>query len=116
VRTRNDLTLDYSNPQIVKDNLEVLTQEKFKGKYSAPFHVQVLTRMADMMPESDELSVLRLKVNVLVYLIATYSQTVKTCGVLGREEWTQVLQRIQQLLATVQKPAFKKSLIQAHTA
>ena len=50
VKTRNDLTLDYTNPQIVKDNLEVLTNEKFKGKYSPSFHVQVLTRMVDMMP------------------------------------------------------------------
>ena len=53
---------------------------------------------------------------MLVYLIATYSQTIKTSGVLGREEWIQVHYRIEQLLETVQKPAFKKSLTLAHTA
>jgi hypothetical protein len=51
--------------------------------------------MADMLPESEDIWVLRIKVNVLVYLIATYSQTVKTSGVLARDQWQQVLQRIK---------------------
>lgn len=39
VTTRNDLTLDYTQIVNVKERLEILTQERFKGKYSASFHV-----------------------------------------------------------------------------
>lgn len=101
--------------QNVKDRLEILTQERFKGKYSAQFHVQVLTRMVDMMPESDDLRDLRIKVSVLVYLIGTYSQTVKTIGVLGSKDWHETLYCIERLLKTVQTPAFRKSLATAHS-
>ena len=47
VRTRNDLLIDYSIILNVKERLEILTQERFKGKFNMPFHIQVLTQMAD---------------------------------------------------------------------
>jgi hypothetical protein len=66
------------------------------------------------MPESELLSEIKLKVNVLVYLVGTLIQTVKTIGVLAREDWQSTLSRVQQLLKLVQKPSFKKSLMSAH--
>jgi hypothetical protein len=47
VKTRNDLLIDYSIILNVKERLEILTQERFKGKFSMDFHVLVLTRMAE---------------------------------------------------------------------
>lgn len=47
VRTRNDLLVDYTIMQNVRERLEILTQERFKGKFNMLFHVQVLTLMAD---------------------------------------------------------------------
>ena len=104
VKTRDELTTDYSLPLKVKESLEVLTQERFKGKFSSSFHVQVLSRMADMMLESDNLSEIKLKVNVLVYLIGTFIQSVKTVGVLNRTNWLMAVERMHQLLILVQKP------------
>lgn len=39
LKTRDDLEIDYTNLYNVKTRLEILTEEKFKGKYSAKFHV-----------------------------------------------------------------------------
>jgi len=39
VKTRNDLLIDYSTVANVKERLEILTQERFKGKYQMGFHV-----------------------------------------------------------------------------
>lgn len=50
VRTRNDLQLDYTVVQNVRERLEILTQERFKGKFNMQFHVQVLSMMAEQMP------------------------------------------------------------------
>lgn len=47
VKTRDDLLVDYTVVANVKTYLEILKQERFKGKFSAMFHVQVLSRMAD---------------------------------------------------------------------
>lgn len=47
VNTRNDLYIDYTQVTNVKERLEVLKQERFKGKYALHFHVAVLTAMAD---------------------------------------------------------------------
>jgi hypothetical protein len=47
VRTRNDLQVDYTIIHNVRERLEILTQERFKGKFNMQFHVQVLTLMAD---------------------------------------------------------------------
>jgi len=47
VKSRNDLTIDYTVVANVKERLEVLKQERFKGKYALHFHVEVLTRIAD---------------------------------------------------------------------
>lgn len=47
VRTRNDLQIDYTIIFNVKERLEILTLERFKGKFNMQFHIQVLTQMAD---------------------------------------------------------------------
>ena len=47
VRTRNDLQVDYTIIHNVRERLEILTQERFKGKFNMQFHVQVLSMMAD---------------------------------------------------------------------
>lgn len=39
VKTRNDLTIDYTLVQNVKERLEILKQERFKGKFDMGFHV-----------------------------------------------------------------------------
>lgn len=79
------------------------------------FHIQVLTRMADQMPtDSSDLFETKLKVNVLVLLIGTLLQSPKTGTVLSRDDWLITIKRVQQLLTLVQKPAFVKSLKEAH--
>lgn len=39
VKTRNDLFIDYTIVANVKERVEVLRQERFKGKYALMFHV-----------------------------------------------------------------------------
>lgn len=88
VKTRNDLFIDYTNIANVKERLEILKLERVKGKFNMGFHVQVLTRIADMMVENqNDLFEIKLKVNVLVLLCTTLIQTAKTVGVLSRDDW-----------------------------
>jgi len=39
VRTRNDLLIDYTQINNVRLELEILTQERFKGKFNSQFHI-----------------------------------------------------------------------------
>jgi translation initiation factor 3 subunit C len=39
VRTRNDLLIDYTQIHNVKERLEILTQERSKGKFNIRFHI-----------------------------------------------------------------------------
>lgn len=102
VKTRNDLTIDYTLVQNVKERLEILKQERIKGKFDMGFHVQVLTRIADQMVENvNDLFEIKLKVNVLILLAATFIQTAKTIGVLSRDDWLQTHKRVNQLLTLI---------------
>ena len=85
VNFRNDLQVDYSISQNVRERLEILNQERIKGKFSASFHVQVLTLMADQMKQASDSDIL-LKINVVIYLIGTLFQTTnKSAGFLPRD-------------------------------
>lgn len=110
VKTRDDLSIDYSVVQNVKTYLEILKQERFKGKFSPVFHVQVLSRMADQMSDNLDLNETRVKVTVMVLLVGTLLQTAKTGTVLSREDWQITVQRVQQLLVLVNKQQFVKSV------
>jgi hypothetical protein len=48
--------IDYSNLLNVKDRLDRLQQERIKGRYDAMFHVDVLSKIINDMPEANELS------------------------------------------------------------
>ena len=77
VHVRNDLEVDYSQIVNVKEKLQILKEERIKSKFSATFHVAVLTKMSNEMPFV-EYKDLKLKVEVLILLVGTLFQTVKT--------------------------------------
>ena len=52
----------------------------------------------------------KLKINVIIYLVSTLFQTAKSGSVLSREEWIQASQLIQLLLTLVDTPEFKAAL------
>ena len=66
------------------------------------------------MYKSADLFECRLKVQVLVFLVGTLLQTAKQ-GVLSRENWLETHLRVNELQDVIKKPAFVKSLKEAHT-
>jgi len=46
IRTRDDMTLDYSQSHVVLERLPLLKQERLKGRYDPEYHVKVLDLMA----------------------------------------------------------------------
>lgn len=110
VKTRNDLFIDYTIVANVKERVEVLRQERFKGKYALMFHVQVLTKVAnEFVFKENNLFEIQLKVQVLIFLVGTLLQTAKQ-GVLSRVDWLETHLRLNELLNVIQKPIFAKSL------
>lgn len=115
MKTRNDLLIDYSVLGNVKERLEVLTQERFKGKFSMQFHIQVLTKIADQFKcNENDLFEIKIMVNVLNLLVGTLIQSAKTSGVLSRDDWLEATRRVDQLMKLVRRPVFTASLKEAH--
>lgn len=97
VNVRDDLEVDYTIILNVNEKLTILKEERIKRKFSATFHVAVLTRMAEQMPFV-EYEDLKLKIEVLVLLVGTLFQTVKT-SYLTRDQWITAATLVNDLLA-----------------
>ena len=88
VNTQQWLQDDYTITVNVKENLDSLKQQRLKGKFDSQYHAKVLQKMIDEMPAKSQDEV-KLKINVIIYLVSTLFQTAKSGSVLSREEWIQ---------------------------
>jgi len=109
---KNWLELDYQDVNEVKEISGLLKEERIKGmKFSFTYHVQVLSKMVDQFKPAN-LDEIRLKINILLYLIGTLFMTVRTeLGFFNRDQWNETASRINQLLDLVSVPEFQESLI-----
>ena len=97
IQTRDELKTDFSVTAHVINTLELLLEEKIKGKANAQFHVQVLSLMADNM-KTDELSEKILKFEVLNLLISALFTTSKLVGFLSRDQWLLTHRRVGEII------------------
>lgn len=100
IRTRDDMTLDYSQSHIVIERLPILKQERLKGRYDPDYHVNVLDRMAEMQKDD------KLQVSILLDLIAVKFSSSK--GFLDLAAWNFTANKLSQLLDIISTDDFKK--------
>lgn len=93
--------------------MEALKAERVKTKYSADYHVQVLTKILETMP-SVEPHEIKMKVDVVILLVGTIFQTAKSTTFLSREDWVTVCGHVKSLLQLAQNPEFLKGLKESH--
>jgi len=116
VKIRDDLQVDYSVLANVKERIEVLIKERFKGKYDMLFHADVLRKISDQFEFNEKvLFELRLKVQVLVLYMGTMFAKAKTDKYMARKDWLETHKRMSELLQVIRKPVFVKSLKEAYT-
>ena len=112
---RDYLSMDFTLYTTCQEILEALKEERLKAKYSAEFHTQVLSKIFTEMP-CQEVHEIKMKVEVIIYLVGTIFQTAKSTNFLDRDQWVTVYDRVRELLRLSQTPAFMKALKEAHAA
>jgi len=112
---RDYLSVDYHLFVNCQETLQALKEERLKTKYSAEYHALVLGKIFAEMP-CQAPNEIRMKIEIIIYLVGTLFQTTRTTNFLSREQWITVHDRVRELLRLAQTPVFIKDLKEAHSS
>ena len=81
---RDYLSMDFTLYTTCQEILEALKEERLKAKYSAEYHTKVLAKIFTEMPCVEEHEI-KMKIEVIIYLVGTIFQTAKATNFLARD-------------------------------